>query len=251
MSQRDGQTPGQSLRKSEPQVSPGTHVAHHRYPSKRLDKKIVQRIIVWNGLNGVRKQLDFKALLRDQSANEKVIRGAILDGLITPESGEVRARRDDRLSQRELDSVELPRHENPGIKVGNNADRLKMLGNRFVMRGNVQASHAAHFRIAQRGHHGSQIIWLDPHVAVVDHQNFVASFVHHSDQLSHFVVDGVASRTIKDSNLTLGKITHQLLKNGHRSVVLIADAEYQLIIRVLLPAIALKIFLGFVLQAPV
>src|SRR5260370_27125096 len=104
MRQRDSQTPRQSLRKSEPQVPPGTHVPHHRHPAKPLDEKILQRIVVWNGLNGVRKQLDFKALFRDQSANQKIIRGTILDGLIAAESGDVRTRRDNRLSQRELDA---------------------------------------------------------------------------------------------------------------------------------------------------
>src|SRR5713101_2880522 len=110
MSERDGQTPRQSLCKNEPQMSPWAHVPHHRHPAKPLDKKILQRIVVRNGLNGIRKQLDFKTLFRDQSANQKVIRGTIFDRLITPESGKVRARRDDRLSQHELDSIQLPRH---------------------------------------------------------------------------------------------------------------------------------------------
>src|SRR5260370_39814868 len=82
-------------------------------------------------------------------------------------------------------------------------------------------------RITQRCNHGAQIIWLHANVAVVDHQHFIASIVHHTDQFRHFVVDGVASRTAEDSNLTLGEIAHQLLKNGHSSIVLVADTQNQ------------------------
>src|SRR6266849_1680869 len=124
-----------------------------------------------------------------------------------------------------------------------------MLRKCFILSGNVQTSHSANFRIAQRSHHGSQIIWLDTNITVVDHEDFVASFLHHPDQFRDFIVDGGASRAIEDSNLTFGEIAHQLLKSGHGSVVLIANAENQLIIRVVLPAITSKVFVGFWVQA--
>src|SRR5260370_26235607 len=142
MRQRNNHAPWQSLGKSEAQVSPGTHVAHHRHPAKPLDKKILQRIAIRNGLHGIRQQLDFKALLGDQSANEKVVRGTVLDGLITTESGEVRPRRDDGLPQGEFYAVQLPRHENSRIEIVNHADGLKMVRECFVVSVSVKSVHS-------------------------------------------------------------------------------------------------------------
>src|SRR5207247_9721156 len=42
---------------------------------------------------------------------------------------------------------------------------------------------------------------------------------------------------------------HQLLENGNRGVVFISDAENQLVIRVVLAAIAGKILVGFRIEA--
>ena len=124
-----------------------------------------------------------------------------------------------------------------------------MLRECFVLSGNIQAGHSAHFGVAERGHHCSQVIRLDANVAVVDDKNFIASFVYHPDQFGYFIVDGVAPRAIEDSNLALGKLAHQLLENRHRSVVFIPDAENQLVIRVVLAAIAGKILVGFRIEA--
>jgi len=46
-----------------------------------------------------------------------------------------------------------------------------------------------------------------------------------------------------------GKIVHQLLKNGDGGIIFIADAENQLVIRVILAAVAGKILVGFRIQA--
>src|SRR5438552_18002934 len=110
MSKSTSETPGQSLGKSEPDMPPGTHMPHHRHPTKPLDKKILHCIAVRNGLDGVRKQLDLKTLLRDQPADEKIIGGAVLNGFVAAETGEVGARRDDRLPKSEFDSIQLARH---------------------------------------------------------------------------------------------------------------------------------------------
>ena len=189
-------------------MSPGTHVPHDGHPTEALTEKRAWRIVIRDGLDGVRKQLDFKALLRNQPANEKIIGGTILDGFVAAESCEMGTSRDDCLSESEFDSIELAGHQNPRIQVGYHADRLKMLRECFVPSGDIQARRSAHFCVAERSYHGSQIIRLDPNVAVVDNQHFVASFVHHAHQFGNFVVDGVASRTIEDANLTLGKIAH-------------------------------------------
>ena len=133
------------MRKGETEVSPGAHVAHHSHPAKPLDEKILHRIVIGNGLDGVREQLDFEALLRNQPADEKIISRTIFDGFVAAESSKVGARRDDRLSQSEFDSIELARHQNSGVEVGYHADGLKMLRKCLVLSGNVQAGHSSHF----------------------------------------------------------------------------------------------------------
>src|SRR6266853_1419668 len=124
-----------------------------------------------------------------------------------------------------------------------------MLRERFVVGGNVQAGHATDFGIAKRSHDGAQVVWLDANVAVVYDQNFVARFVHHADELGDFVVDGVAPRAVENANLAFWKIVHQLLKNGDGGVILIPDAEDQLVFRIILAAVAGEILVGFRIQA--
>src|SRR6266481_3735316 len=124
-----------------------------------------------------------------------------------------------------------------------------MLRERFVVGGNVQAGHATDLGIAKRSHDGAQVVWLDANVAVVDDQNFVARFVHHADELGDFVIDGVAPRAVENANLAFWKIVDQPLKNGDGGVSFIADAEDQLVFRIILAAVARKIFVGFRIQA--
>src|SRR5690242_74246 len=102
MSERNRKTPRQSLRESEPEMPPWAHVAHDGHPAKTLDEKVFQGIVVWDGTDGVWKQLDFETLLGNQAANEKIVSGTILDGLVAAESGKVLARGDDRLTESEL-----------------------------------------------------------------------------------------------------------------------------------------------------
>src|SRR5438876_1365810 len=249
MSQRNRQTPWKCLRESKADMSPRTHVPHDGHPTEALSEKRAWRIIVRYSLHGVGKHLDLKALLRYQPADKQIIGGLVFNGLVPPKSSKVRASRNYGWSQCEFDAVQLPGDQNSGIKVGIHADGLKMLRECFVLSGNIQAGHSAHFGVAERGHHCSQVIRLDANVAVVDDKNFIASFVYHPDQFGHFIVDGVAPRAIEDSNLALGKLAHQLLEKGNGGVVFIADAENQLIIRVVLAAIAGKVFVGFRIEA--
>src|SRR5260370_882615 len=67
--------------------------------------------------------------------------------------------------------------------------------------------------------------------------------------LGRAVVDGVAARPIEDANLALREIAHQLLKNGDRSVVFVADAKNQFVVGIVLAAVAGEIFVGFGVEA--
>src|SRR5439155_26964894 len=95
MSQRNRQTPWKCLRESEPHMSPGTHVPHDGHPTEALTENRTWRIVIRDGLDGVRKQLDFKALLRNQPANEKIIGGTILDSFVAAATREMGTSRDD------------------------------------------------------------------------------------------------------------------------------------------------------------
>src|SRR2546430_10413414 len=56
-------------------MSPRAHVPHHRHPTEPLAEERAGRIIVWYGLHCVWKEFDFQTLLRDQTANQKIIGG--------------------------------------------------------------------------------------------------------------------------------------------------------------------------------
>src|SRR5260370_36806674 len=79
----------------------------------------------------------------------------------------------------------------------------------------------------------------------VEQQGVVAGFAQQGEELGKFFVDGVAARAIEEANLALREIAHQLLKNGDRSVVLVADAKNQFVVGIVLAAVAGEIFVGF------
>src|ERR1700694_5142168 len=166
MGESDGQTPWQTLRKSKPHMSPRTHVPHHRHPTYSLAEERAGRIIVWYGLHRVRKQFDFKALLRDQTANQKIVGGLVFNRLVSAKSSKVRTGGNNGRSQGELNSIQLPSDQNSRIEVGIHADALQMLRERFIVNGLVEAGHATHFRVRQRRDNRAQVIRLDPDIAV-------------------------------------------------------------------------------------
>src|SRR6266850_641573 len=245
ISQRNGQTPWQSLCESKAHMSPRTHVPHHRHPTEPLAEKRTRRVIVWYGLHRIGKQFDLQALLRDQASNQKIIGGPVFNGFVSAKFSKVRAGCDNGGPQGELNTIQLPGNQDSRIEIGIHAGGLEMLRESFVLGGNVETGYSADFGIAQRSHNSTQIVWLDANVAVVDYQDFVARFIHQPDQLGYFVVNGLASRTIQHADSPLREIAHQLLKNRHRCVIFIAHAENQLVVRIILPAVARKILVGF------
>src|SRR5260370_26148722 len=83
----------------------------------------------------------------------------------------------------------------------------------------------------------------------VEQQGVVAGFAQQGEELGKFFVDGVAARAIEEANLALREIAHQLLKNGDRSVVFVADAKNQFVVGIVLAAVAGEIFVGFGVEA--
>src|SRR5271165_1862251 len=57
------QRPRQSLGEDQPEMSPGTHMPHHRHPAQPLEDEFAQGPEVCDCLNRVRKQFDFISLL--------------------------------------------------------------------------------------------------------------------------------------------------------------------------------------------
>src|SRR6266705_1605704 len=148
MRKKGRQAPWQPLRECQADMPPWTHVAHHRQPAEAFDEKIFEGVVIRNRFDGVRQQLDFITPLRDVPANQQVVCWTILDGLVASERFQTGPRRDNGLTKSELDTIELPRDKNPGEKVAEHADRLKMLRESSVFQGNVKARHAANLRIA-------------------------------------------------------------------------------------------------------
>ncbi len=124
-----------------------------------------------------------------------------------------------------------------------------MLREGLVSRRNVKAGHAPHFRIAQRRHNGTQIIWLHANIAVVNDQNLVPRLIHHTNKLGYLVIDGIAPGSKKNSNLPVGKVASQLLQNWHRRITFISNTKNQLKLRIVLPAIARQVFVSLGIQA--
>src|SRR5215470_16792771 len=149
MREEHGKGPRQPLREDEAKVSPCAHVTHHRKPAQALDEQILERMVIRNGFNGVRQELDLIPLLSDVAPHQKIVCRLILDGLVSAERLEGGSRGNNRLAKSELDAVKLARHENTGKKIADHADGLEMLCKGLIFGGNVQRGHAANLWIAK------------------------------------------------------------------------------------------------------
>src|SRR5271155_2105511 len=130
-------------------MSPRAHVAHHRHPAQALEEKFAQGAKIGDRLHGIGQELHFKTLFCNQTANKEIIRGPVLNGGVAAESGEMFSRSHNCLAERELDSVQLPGHQNTGIKIANHAYGLEFLDERVFVRGYVKSGDSASLRIAK------------------------------------------------------------------------------------------------------
>src|SRR5580692_3196889 len=99
-------------------------MAHHRHPAQPLEEKFVEGFKISHGLDGVRQKLHFETLPCNQSANEEIVSGAVLNSGVAAKSGEMLSRGHNRLSESELYPVQLPGNHDPGIEIAKHADGL-------------------------------------------------------------------------------------------------------------------------------
>ena len=187
-------------------------------------------------------------MLRDVPANQQVVRGTVFDRLVATKGLQAGSGRNNRLAKGKLDAVQLARHKNAGEKIADHTNGVQVLRESPIVCRNVKTGHAAHFRIAQRCDYRSQVVWFHANVAVVNDQHLVARFLHHALEFGHFIVDGLASGANQDANLPVGKIVFQLFEDRHRGIVLIADAENQFILGIVLAAVTGQVLVGFGIQ---
>jgi len=173
MSQRNSQTPRQSLCKSKPHVPPRTHVAHHSHPTEPLAEERAGRIIVRYGLHRVRKQFRLSNLVARSNGQPEDHRRACFQIASYRQMQQGARGLYNGRSEGELNSIQLLSDQNSRIEVGIHADGLQMLHERFIVDGYVEAGHATHFRVAQRSDYRAQVIWLDADVTVADDQKLV------------------------------------------------------------------------------
>src|SRR5215472_4719045 len=205
-------------------------------------------MVIGNSLYSVGQQLYLIALFGDVPADEKVVRRLILDRLVSAKGSQAGPRGNDGLAKSKLHPVKLAGHDDPWEKIADQANRLKMLRKILIFSGNIERSDTTDLRIAQGCDYSAKIVRFDAHVAVVNHQNFVAGFAHHAHELADLVVDGIAARAEENADLAFGKVTLELFEDRHGGIVFIANAKNQLIFRIILAAVARQIFIGFGIQ---
>ena len=74
-------------------------------------------------------------------------------------------------------------------------------------------------------------------------------FIHQAHQFGHFVIDGIAARTIQNPDFAAGKVTNQFFKHWHRGIKLVVHAKQKLVVGVILAAKTCEIFVGFGVEA--
>ena len=67
-------------------MSPWTHVAHHDHPAQAFENEVAHRVEVGDSIDPVPQQLHFVALFGDQSSDQQVVAGTILDGFESTEA---------------------------------------------------------------------------------------------------------------------------------------------------------------------
>ena len=185
-------------------MAPRPHVAHHHDPAQTLVQKIAHRLVIGHGLYGVGQEPHLVALLGDQAADQQIIGGTILDCLVATES----ARRSRRVAivgpsanftPSNCHAPEFPRKNRKAYRspasVAPGSSRRWEGRNRLPPLPSDQ----------QRRHDHVQVVGVSTDVAVVDDQNFMLRLAGQPRQLRHFVVGGVATRTIKHSIRRSGK----------------------------------------------
>src|ERR1035437_3445590 len=171
------------------------------------------------GWTNVGEQLDLISKLGDQAAHAKVVRRTIFNCLITAESSDILARGHYGLSKSELHPIQLPSHKDSREEVGDHPYRLQFLDERGFFGRDIQTSGCSNLRIAERRGHGSQVIRLDPDVAIGDYQQLVRSFVHQADQPGNLVIDRTTTGAEKQANTAFGKILYQFFQNWQCGIV--------------------------------
>jgi hypothetical protein len=73
--------------------------------------------------------------------------------------------------------------------------------------------------------------------------------IHQPHQFGHFVIDGIAARTIQNLDFAVGKIASQFFKHWHRRIKLVVHAEQKFVVRIILPAKTCEVFVRFRVQA--
>ncbi len=112
--------------------------------------------------------------------------------------------------ERKLYAVQLPGHQNAGVKIGHHSDALQVVGQGSEFSGDVETGYGAHFRIAERSRDPPQIVGTHAHVAIADDDYFVRGVVHQAGKFGDFVVGGDASGTVQDANAALREVASEL-----------------------------------------
>ena len=201
-------------------------------------------MIVGDGIDRIRQEHNFISLFGDQTAHQHIVSRTILDGLVASEAREVSAGGGNRGPEREFHAVQILGDQNAGIKIRRHADFLDVVHNPRLQDGNVEAGYGADLLVCQRRDDRPQIIRIDADVAIVDHHHFVLRLRHQARQLGYFVVDGVASRSVKHANLAVRKITAQLVQDGNHGLGGVVYTEDDFVVGIVLAAEAGKILVG-------
>ena len=113
----------------------------------------------------------------------------------------------------------------------------------------VETGDCADFWVRQRSHDLPEITRLGPHVAVVDHERIVVSFLRQASQFGHFVVGGVAPRTVEQSDVMFRKVHRQFLDDGNHRIGGIAYTKQNFISWIILFAEAGEVLVGIRIES--
>src|SRR5579863_1370769 len=230
-------------------MAPRAHAAHHSHPANALGEKFTHAFKVGNRRNGAGQQFYFVSLLGDQTTEQEIVARAIFEYLEAAEACDTLLGGHHCGSEREMNTVELPGHEYPGVKVRDHADRLQFFHERAIPRRDIEASDAADARIGERSDDTAQVAGVDANVGVVDDEGVVLRFALHQTQLGNLVVQRVVTCAVEQSNFTIGKVPHQFADHRDGRISLVGDAKDQFVLGIVLAAKTGEAFVSVGIEA--
>src|SRR5690348_2237276 len=221
---------------------------HGQRPANLMAEALRQRLRRKHGKNGKRRYLDAVPQRGNAMTEFVIIREMIHQRFESADLRQSLFGRGHRGAQGEVHAAELPRGKDAGIEVRSVSEGFHFRNECAIGDTSIKASNGSDLRVCERRGDGVQVAWSDANIAIADNQDVVLRFAHHAAELVYLVAGAKRRSADKQANVALRKISDQLFDDRHSRIRLFRHTEDDFEFRVLLPAKAGVVLVGFAIE---